>query len=131
MNETAPIPPVTPQKHCKTFCTGFGVGLALAAIAAVFFGVRTNALQDKSTQLFLILIFGLLAFAGAIYVLTDHAKYWMTEAIIITILPLVITAVMFLAVSCTGTDGFRDAFSVLTGVIGFIGGYAAAEKKSR
>lgn len=111
----------------------FGVVLIIAVIAiidAVFFGVFTNTLQDKNIQLLLILIFGILAFGGAICVLKHHDNYWMTEAIVITALPLVITAAMFIAVSGSGTDCFREAFSVLTAVIAFIGGYAAAEKKN-
>jgi predicted MFS family arabinose efflux permease len=78
-----------------------------------------------------ILIFGLLAFGGAILVLKHHDGYWMSEAIIITMLPLVITGAMFLAATQTDADGFKAAFSVLTAVVAFIGGYAAADKKRR
>ena len=41
-------------------------------------------------------------------------------------LPFVITAAMFLADTHTDSDRFKEAFSILTAVFGFIGDYAAA-----
>jgi hypothetical protein len=55
----------------------------------------------------------------------------MTEAIIIITLPLIVTAALFIAVSQQCCDGFRQFFAVLTAVLTFIGGYAAAERKNR
>ena len=78
-----------------------------------------------------VLTFGGLAFGGSIYVLCHHNKYWMTEAIIVLTLPLVITASMFVAVSQPGETTFREFFTILTAIVAFIGGYAAAEKKSK
>jgi len=37
---------------------------------------------------------------------------------------------MFVAVSQSGENGIRDFFAMLTAVVTFIGGYAAAEKKN-
>ena len=79
----------------------------------------------------LVLLFGVLALGGSILVLRHHDKYWMSESIIITTLPLVITAAMFLAAVRADSDGFKEAFAVLTAVVGFIGGYAAAAKQTR
>jgi predicted MFS family arabinose efflux permease len=78
-----------------------------------------------------VLVFGVLALGGSCWVLHHHNKYWMTEAIIIFTLPLIVTAAMFIAVSQPSADGFRDFFAVLTAVLTFIGGYAAAEKKNK
>src|SRR5437870_3343515 len=70
-------------------------------------------------QQILILIFGLLALGGAIIVLRHHDKYWMSEAIIITTLPIVITAAMFLVATRNDSDSYKEAFAVLTAVIWF------------
>jgi putative transposase len=47
MSDTAPAVPVTPPKQSKTSCIILGAGLAIAVIAAVFFGVRTNAFLHR------------------------------------------------------------------------------------
>ena len=50
---------------------------------------------------------------------------------IIFTIPLVITAGMFIAVSQPNCEMPREFFAVLTAVLTFIGGYAAAEKKNK
>lgn len=74
---------------------------------------------------------GIIALLFSFLILKDHENYWMTEAIIIITLPLIVTAALFIAVSQQCCDGFRQFFAVLTAVLTFIGGYAAAEGKNK
>ncbi len=75
-----------------------------------------------------VLVFGLAAIGAGLFVLKHHDKYWMTEAILILSIPLVVTAITFLLTAKIVPENTKELVAILSGVAGFVFGYASNRK---
>ena len=72
-----------------------------------------------------VLAFGLVALIVGFKILQDHEKYWMTEAILVLSIPIALTFVVFLLAAKVVPDNTKELIAILSGIIGFVFGYAS------